>query len=134
MWLCKTSSNSFIRVKYDYYYYCYHYYYYHYYYYTVGQSCQRLLNNRVSDSSRSKCFRDNVCSEIPFRVSSYHMKCSQLTTIRDKLAGFSTARFLLKYIYEQTVVYAQKCFSVETCTLQKPVNWFTMQMNWLVPI
>ena len=52
-----------------------------------------LLANRVSDSSRSKCFRDNVCSEIPFRVSSYHMKCSQLITIRDKLAGFSTVRF-----------------------------------------
>ena len=50
------------------------------------------------------------------------MKSSQLITIRDKLAGFSTVRFLLKCIYEQTVVYVRKCFSVETCALQKSVN------------
>ena len=47
-------------------------------------------------------------------VSSYHMKSSQLIAIRDKLAGFFMARFLLKCIYEQTVVYIRKCFSIET--------------------
>ena len=40
----------------------------------VEQSCQWLLNNRVSDSSTSKCPCNNVCLEIPFRVSSYHIK------------------------------------------------------------
>ena len=76
--------------------------------------CQCLLNNRVRDSSTSKRPRDNVCSEIPFRVSSYHIQSSQLISIKDKLAGFSMARFLLKCIYEQTVVYVWKYFSIET--------------------
>ena len=40
------------------------------------QSCQRLLNNCATDSSTSKCPRDNVCSEITFRVSSYQIECS----------------------------------------------------------
>ena len=61
-----------------------------------------------------------------FRVSSYHIKSSQLITIREKLAGFSMVRFLLKCIYEQIVVYVQKCLLVETCALQKLVNWFAM--------
>ena len=77
---------------------------------TVEALCQWLLNNRVSDSSTSKCPRDNVCSEIPSRVSSYHTKSSQLISIRHKLAGFSEARFLLKCVYEQSVVYVRKCF------------------------
>ena len=94
---------------------------------TVEKLCQSLLNNRASDSSTSgKCPRDNDCSEIPTRVSLCHIKSRQLITIRDKLAGFSMARLLLKYIYEQTVVYVRKCFSIETYALQKPVNWFAM--------
>ena len=67
---------------------------------TAEELRQWLLNNRVSDSSTSKCPRDNVCSEIPFRVSSYHMKFSQLITIWDKLAGFSIVRFLLRCTYD----------------------------------
>ena len=93
---------------------------------TVEQSCQGLLNNRARDSSTSKCPRDNVCSEIPFRVNSYRIKSGQLVTIRNKLAGFSMVGFLLECIYEQTVVYVRKCFSLEACALQKPVNWFAM--------
>ena len=89
---------------------------------TCEESCQRLLNNCVSDSSTSKCPRGNVCSEITFNVISYHIKSSQLITIRDKLAGCSMVRFLLKCVYEQTVAYVRKCLSVEACALQKPVN------------
>ena len=92
---------------------------------TVEELYQWLLNNRVSDTSTSKCPRDNDCLEIPFSVSSYHTKSSQLITIRGKLAGFSMVRFSLKCIYEQTVVYVWKCFSVETSALPKPVDWFT---------
>ena len=66
---------------------------------TVDQPC---------DSSTSKCPRDNVCLEIPFRVSLYHKKSSQLITIRDKLAGFFMVQFLLKCIYEQILVYVRK--------------------------
>ena len=91
----------------------------------VEQPCQRQLNKRNAlggISEQSLCPRDNDCSEIPPRVSLCHIKSSQLITIRDKLAGFSMARFLLKYIYEQTVVYVRKCFSIETYALQKPVN------------
>ena len=80
---------------------------------TVDQPC---------DSSTSKCPRDNVYLEIPFRVSSYHNKSTQLMTIRDELAGFSILRFLLKCVYEQILVYVRKRFSVETCALQKQVN------------
>ena len=95
-----------------------------------------LLNNHASDSSRSKCPRDNVCSEIPFRMRSCHIKSSQLITIRDKLAGFSMLRFLLKCIYEQIVVYVRKCFSVETyrnCSIDlqsKWINWFLYSANF----
>ena len=94
---------------------------------TVEKLCQWLLNNRASDSSTSgKCTRDNDCSEISPRVSLCRIKSSQLITIRDKLAGFSMARFLLRCIYEQTVVYVRECFSIETYALQTPVNWFAM--------
>ena len=93
---------------------------------TVEESCQRLLNNRARDSSTSKCPRDNTCSEMSFRVSSYHIKSSQLITTGDKLASFSMVRFLLTCIYKQSVNYVRKWFSVETCALQKPVNWFAM--------
>ena len=86
------------------------------------QSCQRLLNNCATDSSTSECPHDNVCSEIAFRVSSYQIECNQLITIGDKLAGFSMVRILLKCIYEQSVNNVRKCFSVDTCALQKPVN------------
>ena len=82
---------------------------------TVEALCQWLLNNCNSDSSTSICPRDNVCFEIPFRVSSYHTKSSQLIILRHKLAGFSVARFLMKCIYEQTVVYVQICFSIVLC-------------------
>ena len=56
------------------------------------------------------------------RESSYHKKSSQLITNRDKLTGFSMVRFFMKCIYEQTVVYVRKYFSVETCALQELVN------------
>ena len=73
-------------------------------------------------SSTSKCPHDSVCLEIPLRVSLYHKISSQLITIRDKIAGFSMVRFLLKCIYEQILMYVRKCFSVETCALQKPFD------------
>ena len=95
---------------------------------TVEALCQWLLNNRASDSSTSKCPCNNVCSEIPFRVSSCYTNSSQLVTIRDILAGFSVTRFLLKCIYEQTVVYVRDCFSIEPYALQKPVN---LQCKWI---
>ena len=78
------------------------------------------------DRSTSKCPRDNVCWEIPFRVSWYHKKSSQLITIRNKIAGFSMVRFLLQCIYEQILMYVQKFFSVETSALQKPFDLFAM--------
>ena len=90
------------------------------------QSFQWLVNNCATDSSTSKCPRDNVCSEIAFRVSSYQIESSQLITTGDKLAGFSMVRILLKCIYEQSVNNVRKCFSVDTCALQKPVNWFAV--------
>ena len=136
MWLCKTFSNSFIRIKYYYYccyyyyYYCcyyyYHHYYYYYYYYYYCWKFVPVTAEQPCDSSISKCPRDNVCLEIPFRVSLYHKKSSQLITIKDKLAGFFMIQFLLKCIYEQILVYVRKYFSVETCPLQKPVNSFAM--------
>ena len=99
---------------------------------TCEESCQRLLNNYASDSSTSKCPRGNVFSEITFRDSSYHIKSSHLITIRDKLAGFSIVRFLLKCIYEQIVVYVQRCLSVEACTLQPYRNWsIDLQCKWI---
>ena len=113
---------------------------------TVEQLCQWLLNNCASNSeqsyqwqlnniffwcfccliSTSKCPWGNACLKILFRVSLCHINTGQLIAIRDKLAGFSMVRFLLECIYEQTVVYIRKCLSVETCTIQKPVNWFSM--------
>ena len=59
-----------------------------------------------------------LCLGTSFRVSLYHIKSSQLITIRDKLSGFSMVWFLLKCIYEQTGLYVRKCFSVETFALQ----------------
>ena len=113
MWLCKTSSNSFIRIKY-YYCYCWTF---------VPVAFEGLwhwlLNNRARVSSTSKC----PLFENTFQSEFVSYKFSQLITIRDKLAGFSVVRFILKCIYEQCVVYVCKCFSVETCALQKPVNW-----------
>ena len=60
------------------------------------------------------------------RWASITKKSSQLITISDKLTGFFMVRVLLKCIYEQILEYVRKCFLVETCALQKPVNWFEM--------
>ena len=143
MWLFKTSSNLFIRIKYFYYYY---------YCWTfieglcqwllkncardcwtilpgnVEQSCQWLLKNCASDcwiTMPATVQRVNALGNT-FQGELVSYKSSQLITIRDKLVGFSVVRFLLKCIYEQTVVYVRKYFSVETCALQKPVSWFKM--------
>ena len=97
--------------------------------FTLKRVHDMIITCSARDSSTSKCPRDNVCSEIPFRVSSYHTKSSHLITIRDKLAGFSMVLFLLKCIYEQTVVYFRKCFSLETCATSQlicNVNEFTV--------